>query len=285
MANATSNGLGKWKEFVNRGSYKITNGETIPVNRLVGMTGDGEIQNAGAGTTPVGLGIAPYDGIYEHLTGSATYDYKASIRGTVVEENIAVTGVSSRADVRKAVYASDNQTFSLTPTDATEIPAGYVHAYRSAGYADVAWYSLDDQVKLANPRRTRLDLTTLGSNALGGTGAVTLHSRTVYDHFKVLSVSMECQAYDTGIVAGDQDINLANGAVDLTGGVINYTAADCSAAADQGTVVDGTAITAGNEFHPGDTLNVKMAAGGTGFTADKTGQVGVFAIIEILPGY
>lgn len=287
MTQATTNKApSKTREFIKKFLARITTGQSVPVNRPAGLNvSTGTVQNVADALTPVGLVTAPSDGNFDHLTGSSTYNYAVNIEGDVIQESLTVTGVSSRADVGKAVYATDNQTFTLTPTDATSIPAGYVCYWRTGTTCDVCFFSLDAQVKMAKPRRARLDLGIIGTNALGGTSADTLISRTVYDHFKVISFHGECINYDTAAVAGDQDLNLSNGAVDVTGGVLTLAYTDVDAAGDQAAVVDATAITAANEFHPGDTLVVEMAASGTGFTADTTAMVQLFAVVEYMVGY
>ena len=71
---------------------------------------------------------------------------------------------------------------------------------------------------------------------------------------------------------------------DVTGGVLTLTYEHCDAAADLGTNVSATAITAANEVHIGDVVQVEMAASGTGFTAAKLGAFKLLAVIQKLPG-
>lgn len=288
MAETTEAKAGEnFQEFPQTLQFIIADGETIAINRPVGLNASGYVQNMETGLTCVGIAKAPSDGNYNHLTGSSTYLYKVTVQGAIVEKNLTVTGVTGITDVKKPFYATDNQTFTLTPAGDTDVPAGYVREHVSGTTCDVYWNSLDDYTKVTatgvgGANREVLHFGTIGSNSLGGTAAVNLITYTAKKNFNIISLHAQCTQYDTGVVAGDQDLNLEIGSTDLTGGVLNIVAADVDAAADMGVEIDATAITGNNTVAPGDVITLEMAASGTGFTAAKVALVKVYCIIEPL---
>jgi hypothetical protein len=128
-------------------------------------------------------------------------------------------------------------------------------------------------------------LGTAFSTAMEGTAAVDLiTSRVMHGRGTIDSFFAYVTNFDTGLVGGDQDLNLEIAAVNTTGGVLNclYTQADT--AAELGVKIAATAITAANEYSDGDLVSVEMAGSGTGMTADKFGAWELWMTVTKLPG-
>jgi len=214
----------------------------------------------------------------EGLLGDAAN--RATIEGGIIALNRSVTGASAVTDKWKPVYATDGQTLTLTrPTGGK--PIGFVWNWISSTYCDVYFFSVVDvYFQACRPTRQSRFVTSINSNALGGTSAVTLLTFVAKEHFKILSLYAQPGGYDTGIVAGSQVINFAINAVATTGGVLTLAYTSFDAATDLGTQIDATAITAANEVHAGDTVTLLMAVSGTGFTAAKQGLANIFMDIE-----
>lgn len=90
-----------------------------------------------------------------------------------------------------------------------------------------------------------------------------LTAYTLGYRFKILAFDYVTTTVGTGTSAS-QSFNLAIGSTAVTGGVVNDTLAST---ATIGAITAGTAVTAANVGLATDTLSIKMAAGGTVFTA------------------
>lgn len=176
-----------------------------------------------------------------------------------VYPQLTVTGVTSRGDIGKAVYATDSNTLTLTrPTLGT--PIGVVTEWHSSTTCDVLLFGLAAQAALDFSGQG-YQVIHLGHFMFGDTADGDL----ITSYPMPYHASIEAFYYVTSTVfvgsAGTTDINLEIGTTDVTGGVIT-----CSTAASGtlGLVVSSTAITATNVVHGGDLLSVEMAnSGGT----------------------
>lgn len=210
-------------------------------------------------------------------TGSPTIDDE-------VIRNVVVAGLASssfQADVLKFVYlGDDNIGASLTltrPAAPNRTPFGIVYRGISATACDVLRFGL----------RTRLMLDLLGTNVrtvfLGAIAANLTASGDLLTgivmsgHGKILDTYAICVKGQTDADV-DIDANLEIGGTDVTGGVIELVTADVTAAKKA-----GTAITAANEFHDGDLLDVEGVVNTAG-AVDDPGEYNLYATIEYLPG-
>lgn len=279
---------GGYKIDVKRHSFIIKISEALVRNALGAVdqsTNKIEFADDAENLIPCGLIEGATDGNSDHLTGNGTYKANA-VGGVIVYWS--VTGASAVTDVSKYVYATDGQTLTLTQPTAG-IPAGVVVEHITGTYC---WVYLFDYVEALQLSRAGLgtqyevmDLGIVGSNTLGGTSALTLLTLLAStSHYKFISFHAQPFSYDTGIIAGSQALNLEIGGTDVTGGVLTLTYEYCDAAADLGTNITATAITAENEVHQGDVVQIEMAASGTGFTAAKLGAFKLLAVIQRLPG-
>lgn len=283
--------FGNLGERIDDGIYEFTikNAESLVINCFVCLdktTGLLEFAKSSAGKIPCGYLRAPSTGIMADLTGDGSTK-KAVVRGKT-RVQWAVTGASGVADVGKAVYASDGQTLTLTVPSAG-LPIGMITKYISGTTCEI--YLFDYEQSIRNQSLPGLSqfskfvgLASIGANALQGTAAATILTLpAALEHYKISSVHAQCVAHDDAVVAGSQALNLAINGTNLTGGVLTLAATNCDAAADMGSAINATAITAGNEVEVGDVVTLKMAASGTGFTADSSAMFYVYMIVQLLP--
>lgn len=124
----------------NVNSYQVRPSTTIYYGALVGISTigytDGKLVNWSSGSGAIDfIGIAIPN--TDYVTGASAGTTECPVmEGGCILENVAVTGLNSADDVGDMVYASDNCTFSLTPTSNVSA-VGQVQRYRSSGYGDV----------------------------------------------------------------------------------------------------------------------------------------------------
>lgn len=143
-------------EMIN--SYPVRSGQTIYYGALVGISTvgvtDGRVVKWSSGSGALRfLGIAIPRGTRdnpESVTGNAGGTVVCEVyEGGTILENVPVTGATSQQVVNDPVYASDDNTFSLTPTSNVGA-VGRVARYRSSGYADVQLYSAMEYLAMQN---------------------------------------------------------------------------------------------------------------------------------------
>jgi len=265
----------------------IKTGDVVENGKIVYRdSSTGKIQTT---TTGVGIYCA---GIMENVNLNTGLDSDftgdgvkaATSIGGIIQLSVTVIGASSAADNQSPVYMVDEDTYTLTKP-ANGAPCGFVYEWKSGTTCNVYVFDLRDIFQLYNTgKQSIFNLGTFSTTLLEGVAKVDLITLTAKSHFKILRLHAQPTGIDSGSVAGDQDLVIEINSVATTGGVLNLVFGDNDAIADVGTEIDATAITALNEAHAGDTLQLTMIAGGTGFTAAKQGQFKVYAIIEQLAG-
>lgn len=289
MADATSNqNLSYDAKLANdQCEGEIASSEQVVINGFVSMLyGTGHIDNAddADGHIPFGVAVkqAVGDNSSDGLTGDGSNKVITEAGKTITR--VSVTGASSDADNGKLVYATDNQTLTLTkPT--TGLPFGFVKRWITSTYCEVRMFTLGEAIMWGFvPRKETVFLGVVSSMALGGTAAADLLKYTLRKHSKITDFYAYPVSVDDAITAGDQTLNLEIGTTNLTGGELNLTEAECDALDDLGTKTSASSITANNEGHEGDVVTVELQSGGTAFTDDKLGAFGLYMDLTILPG-
>ena len=176
-----------------------------------------------------------------------------------VYKGATVTGVASRADIMKPVYATDSNTLTLTaPTYGT--PIGIVTNWSTGTTCDV--------MTLGLPAQAALDLSGQSTQVLH-LGHFMFANTTDADLITSYPLPCHCEIvafyYVTSTVfvgsGGTTSLNLEIGTTNVTGGVLVVSTAVSGTA---GLVVSSTAITAENVGHADDALSVEMSStGGT----------------------
>lgn len=129
---------------LNRNSYPVRNGQTIYKGALVGISTvgvtDGRLVEWSSGSGALDfIGIA--DPASDTAVGNSAGTVECPvIQGPVTLDDVAVTGLNSADDVSDAVYASDDNTFTLTPTSNVG-SIGWVSRYNSSGRGSVTLFS------------------------------------------------------------------------------------------------------------------------------------------------
>ena len=296
MADPTSQINHTFQNILNRdiSYYQIKSAEALVIGGHAALnrsTGKMEFADDAANLIPMGIITTQLHGDNTNLTGNAAGDYSAVARGGIVAQ-VAVTGASAITDAGKFVYATDGQTYTLTSPADDSVPYGIVMRWVSSTTCDVYFFGLIEAIQMSLiPRRATICLGSFPTNALQGTAAAELLTDIpMYGHFTIDSWYAVPVAYDNAAVAGDQNLEIDIGAtsVKTTGGVnptqINITYAELDAVGTMGTAIAGSAIASANEVHDGDTISVRMAASGTGFTADCAAAFNLYIQVTYLPG-
>lgn len=168
-----------------------------------------------------------------------------------VYPQVAVTGVTGRGDIGKAVYATDSDALTLTrPTLGT--PIGFVAEWHSGTSCDVLMLGLPAQAAL-DLSGQGVQVLHLGSFSFADMGNADL----LTDYPAPLHASIDTfygvvsEAF-TG-ASGTADLQLEIGTADVTGAGFTVSTAACGTV---GTVIS-TSPSAANVMHAGDTLSVK----------------------------
>ena len=183
--------------------------------------------------------------------------------------------VGNITDVSRLVYATDDNTFTIT-RPALTAPLGIIVASVSAAAADVLFFGADTMMAmaLAGQGLTTWHLGTISGNVSGsGNGATGIEAP---HRGRILSVYGSIITNLNGGGA-DLDINLEIGGTNVTGGVIPWLLADAQGAKKAGSAVtdDGN-----NLFHQGDLIDIEIAMN----TASTDGYMAVYANVLCEPG-
>lgn len=184
--------------------------------------------------------------------------------------------VGNITDVSRLVYATDDNTFTIT-RPALTAPLGIIVASVSAAAADVLFFGADTMISmaLAGQGLTTWNLGTISGNVSGsGNGATGIEAP---HRGRILSVYGSIITNLNGGGA-DLDINLEIGGANVTGGVIPWLLADAQGAKKAGSAVtdDGN-----NLFHQGDLIDIEIAMN----TASTDGYMAVYANVLCEPGF
>lgn len=184
--------------------------------------------------------------------------------------------VGNITDVSRLVYATDDNTFTIT-RPALTAPLGIIVASVSAAAADVLFFGADTMISmaLAGQGLTTWHLGTISGNVSGsGNGATGIEAP---HRGRILSVYGSIITNLNGGGA-DLDINLEIGGTNVTGGVIPWLLADAQGAKKAGSAVtdDGN-----NLFHQGDLIDIEIAMN----TASTDGYMAVYANVLCEPGF
>lgn len=283
MADSTANRTDAKENIIQDAqSYIVKSAETMAKKRYTAIDqATGFVENADASAGLLNWGWASENSRGSAVVlGDGTSAVKWTVRGGLLDEDVSIAGLASAADIHKAVYATDNQTLTLTkPTIGT--PIGFVADFKSGTTGTLFLFSREGAVNLGLAGGTReiLHIANVSSIALEGTSAVDLMTIPMQSRGKIISLHGVLVHDDTGTVAGAQTLNLEIDGVNVTGGILTLGFADA-----QGAQLDATGITALNTYNQDSALQLELVASGTGFTAAQDSYYRVYAVIEHLPG-
>ena len=264
------------------GRFTVANGVTIEKGAIVAMVvGTGTVTNYDDAAGHLPLGYAQ-----NRVVGDGSLQIQVRLAGDILRD-VSITGVSSAASNGQAVYATDENTFSLTRPADDAHPIGVVIDADSSD-ADLLLFSAQDYavLGLAGGNKRQIYLGAIGTTALEGTSAADLRaSFPLFGHGKIVDFYAYPDGFDAGHSTGSQVLNLELGGSDLSGGVLTLAGTNIDAIGDVGTKISATAITGSNEYHDGDLLDVELQSGGTGFVAGiDTVSFDLFIDVEHIAG-
>lgn len=261
---------------------EIADAVTVFKGRYNGIRGPDHATTQGFVDSYAGEKGMFFAGILEHADGlteklGATADTPPPEGGIFLEptilKRVSVAGVASRGDILKLVYATDNQTLTLTRPATNSTPIAVVVNFHTGTTCDVLLFGFAVQaaIDLAGAGK---DIIYLGSIDFGTSADGDLKTGIPMPyHGEILEFFTITEATLVG-AGGTILVNGELGGVNITGGVVTVSTA---AQAAVGTKSAGTAITALSTFHDGDLLDIEGAsAGGT----RTSGSVGLYAVVK-----
>lgn len=265
------------------GDLEVLDGATVYKGALVALVvGTGTVTNYDDAANHIPLGYAT-----KHVVGDGVLKIPIQIDDALILNSVTVTGVAAATDNGAAVYATDENTFSLTrPADDAHV-IGLVLFWRTSTTCDVLLLGARDAavLALAGGNKERVHLATVHTTQLEGTSADDIRaSIPMWGHGKIVDFYAYATGYDTALTAGSQTLNLEIGGTNVTGGTLGLSFGAVDAAADMGAKISAAAITAANEFHDGDLLDIEVAASGTAFSLADTVSFELYADIEYIAG-
>ena len=263
-------------------SFVVTSGVTVYKGALVGIvvgTGTLTNHNDAAASLPIGYAL-------ETVVGDGTLRCQVGLRGDIIRDQ-TITGVTGAAQNGRSVYATDENTFTLTrPADDAAVVGIVLEG--GASDADLILFSAKEGavLALAGGNKRQIFLATIHTTALEGTAGINLRtSIPLWGHGTIVDFYAYPSGFDAGYIAGAQTLNLELNGVNLTGGALSLGFGSIDAVGDVDDKISATAITAANEFSDGDLLDIELASGGTGFTAAvDTVSFDLFADVEYRAG-
>jgi hypothetical protein len=194
--------------------------------------------------------------------------------GEKVLVRATVTGVTSRGDILKPVYATDDNTLTLTRPTTGEV-IGIVTDWHTSTTCDVLVFAIDARAAAAST----VDHVYLGTIDFASTADANLRTSLPFPyHGVILSVSAMISIPCVGS-GGTSTIGLEiDGAPAVTGGAFVLSTA---AGGTVGTALSVTAVTGNNVLREGSLIDI---VGSSTSGTRTTGACEVFAKIQRRPG-
>lgn len=276
MTSATANITLNYVSGREKLSIPVKSGETIWKN---GYTALAQGAHASAGYATEMLddtnSIIPVGFADQKVVGDGALRASISAGGGVVRRMTITDIAGTIADVGLLVYITDDQTFTLTRPTTVGCPVGITVGFNAVNDFDVYFFSFGELAMLALSgwgRRTWC----IGAYSPEGSSGNALTGIVLPCHGKIIDFYAICAAPIADADA-DYDLNLEIGGTNVTGGVVEIVTADTL-----GLKKSGTAITAANEFHEGDLLDVEQVANAAGTTND--GMYNLYLDVQLMPG-
>lgn len=260
-------------------NHQITNAVVMYGGARAALVAAGRVSTwtGVAGDTPIGFwGDSKMTG---DTSVTPIVNGRVYAMGQIVNDcPVAGTLAGTVADHQKFVYATTDVTFTITrPSAPNRTPVGIIETYKTTTTADVYFFSRVEmlQMALAGSNIRTIPIACVGVGITGSGNLAT--GIKLSGHGKILETYAVCLIGPTDADV-DIDANLEIGGTNVTGGVIELITADVA-----GDNKAGTAITAANEFHDGDLLDIEGVVNTAG-TASDPGLYQVYITVEYLPG-
>lgn len=272
-----------------RRSYRIANGSDIAAGEYVCLNASGDAVEAAdtADFIPLGLAI----GFSQKDTGDGTDqgdttandppEVELDVGGGILN-GITVTGAAGNdTDKGAPVYVTGGTTYTTVPT--SNLPAvGEIVRSASATDIDVELYPADAISAASRGLVSKEDLLLglLDTRAMEGVAQLDILARTLQGSGKIRQLVIRPTGFDAAAVAGSQDLSVLIGGtpVGFSAG-INVNHEDMDAAADL-IVLNTIGTTASATWSDGQSLIIRQATGGEGFTAGVDAHFEVLARVD-----
>jgi hypothetical protein len=255
---------------------QIADAVQLYAGSLGGLRGPGHATTQGyLDTFDNEAGMVPLGGFIHHQElgdTSASPPTRAAVTLCPGLYELAVTGAASRADIGKAVYATDDDTFTLTrPANGRAL--GVVLDWRTSTSCQVYLFGAQGLAPY-----TTTEIVSLGKIDFATTADGDIRTSFPMPYSgKVLAFFGMVDAPCVG-ASGSILLNLEIGTTNVTGGVITY--ATGATTATLGQYLAGTTITAENQFSEGSLLSIE----GSSAAATRTsGTLDLFIKVERTP--
>lgn len=248
---------------------------------MVGESSTGHVRNADGAADAFfiglyGKGTRNQDGTYGD-TGDGSARVPVSWERQVLED-LTVAGYTSAALNFKPVYATDDDTFTLTRPSTDAVLCGMTVRYSgTSGIGDVLMLSALDSMLLglSGAARQTLYLGSFDLDTAVASGKFVTDYR-MSGHGKI--VGFYLMSDGEASAAGDVDVNLDIGGVDVTDSQISILTAGIATVGDK--LATDSAISGANEYFDGDLLGIDISAVTAAYT---DGNVGFYIEVELLP--
>ena len=146
MADASARTLHQTQKRSGHNAYPIANGVTVYEGMLCqlesGYVNHWDETGSFLGIiTGDALGISPGEAITGNTSGSPVPEARVDESGPTLMHLDSVAGTPTQAKVGDLVYSADSNVDSLTLTDTTNPPVGYMSKFRSATDVDVTLFT------------------------------------------------------------------------------------------------------------------------------------------------
>lgn len=267
-----------------RSSWEVVSGQDVMLGSFCTLNSQSHGTSANRGRVeqytgingefPVGFHPERQSGV---VTGEDPVLASAYLAPRIV--SVPVTGLTGdRTDILLEVYVTAGGTFTLTrPAAPNNEPVGVVINFFSSAIAEVFFFGFAAQAALSLSGGTQklMHLGCFGPYAAASGNVATgiplpCHGRflTVFGTVARIPTDADCS----------HSFNLEIGGTNVTGGVVTWLFSDAL-----GAKLAGTSITAANEFHSGDLLDIEVVVNTAG-TATDPGLLNLYATYETLPG-
>lgn len=260
----------------NVASFRIANLLNVAIGDYIALDAAGdarEIADTG-GFQPLGFAVGFSDrdtanGTDVGATGDTPPpEVGVDISGGIVEGLTVVGAAGNDTDKGRHVYVTAGDTFTLTPT--ANIPAvGEIVRSASTTDIDVYFYARDAMGSVGGSSAVRsLLLGVVHTTALEGVADAVIAVGRAPGGGTIRRIRVKPTGFDAGYVAGSQTFAVSVGAT-----AIGFSAAlllndtDIDALADLATVPISVLTTGDQSFSNGQSIFLRMATDGQGFTA------------------
>lgn len=278
------------KGYQSYGDFLVTSGVKIYQGALVALEfGTGTIDNLNDEPGHVYIGRAQPSAASVTGDGSSV-TCPVLLDGAQLLPSATVTGASAATDNLEPVYATDEDTLTLSrPADDAAV-VGVVLRHVSGTSCDVLMFDILSSVilGLAGGNKRREFLGSIHTTQLESSAAATLITGiTMPAHGRFVGFEAQICGFDAGYTAGSQVINLEIGGTNVSGSSLTINKDDMDALSATAALVATSAISdSTNEFHEGDLVDIELQAAAAAIAPggiDIT-TINLFAYVEYLPG-